>query len=109
MATVLRAVLTLVIGAALGLFATWITVVRGAFDSEISDGPWHTILATGSAQNGPYARARVAVHGLLALNRAETVYYTATTDSDGARLTGACIYHVVCHDPAARWCSVTAY
>ena len=28
----------------------------------------------------------VAVHGLFALNRNETIYYTANTDSDGHRL-----------------------
>jgi hypothetical protein len=109
MATVLRAMLTLVIGTALGLFVTWATVVHGVFDGAVHNGPWRTILTTGSAESGPYARAWVAVHGLLALDRKETVYYTATTDSGGTRLDGHCIYHVTGRDPAARWWSITAY
>ncbi len=66
-------------------------------------------LLVGSAASGPYLRASVAVHGLLALNRSETIYDTASTDSAGDRLDGGCTYRLVGRDPAARWWSITAY
>jgi hypothetical protein len=75
----------------------------------VSDGPWKTNLTTGSAQNNPYQRAAVAVHGLFALNRSEAIYYTATTDNDGRALDGSCRYEITGRDPDARWWSITAY
>jgi hypothetical protein len=99
----------LVAGIALGLFATWTTVVRGAGPHALSNGPWRTSLSTGSADSDLYTRASVALHGLLALNRSETIYYTAATDSSGAVLDGACAYDIVGRDPDARWWSITAY
>ena len=105
----LKLAAALVAGIALGLFATWATVIRGAGPNALSDGPWRTSLTTGSAKSGPYTRASVAMHGLLALNRDETIYYTATTDSSGAALDGTCAYDIVGHDPDARWWSITAY
>jgi hypothetical protein len=54
------------------------------------DGPWGTSLYMGSSEGGPYLRARIAVHGLFALSRAETVYYGAARDSDGNVLDDNC-------------------
>ncbi len=96
-------------GTALGLFATWLTVVRTAMPEGISNGLWTTNLADGSPHGGPYIRAKIAVHGFLALNRSETVYYTATHDSDGYRFDGRCVYAVSRGDLDARWWSMTAY
>jgi hypothetical protein len=107
--TALKILAVLVVGAALGLFATWLTVVRGAMPGGVSDGPWTTNLLTGSSGGSMYVRAAVALHGLLALNRSETIYYGAQTDSDGASLDGACTYLVTGRDPPARWWSVTVY
>ncbi len=76
---------------------------------RVSDGPWNTNLTTGSAQNNPYQRAAVAVHGLFALNSSEAIYYTATTDNDGRALDGNCRYEITGRDPDARWWSVTVY
>ena len=75
----------------------------------VSDGPWSTSLDTGSSEGGPYLRARIAVHGLLALSREETVYYSALRDSDGADLVGNCSYRLEGRDPPTRWWSITAY
>jgi len=97
----------LVAGVALGLAATWATAIRGTMGGGVTDGPWRTSLNTGSSESGPYLRARIAVHGLLALSREETVYYTAL--SDGAALDGNCVYHLEAHDPPTRWWSITAY
>jgi hypothetical protein len=99
----------LVIGTALGLFATWATVIRGTMGGGVSSGPWHTSVYTGSSEGGPYLRARIAVHGLLALGRDETMYYTALNDSDGNALDGNCSYQIEGRDPPTRWWSITAY
>src|SRR5262245_22551598 len=105
----LKIVVVLAIGALLGLAVTWASAIRGGWGGAVSDGPWQTSLDTGSSAANMYQRARVAVHGLLALNRSETIYYTANTDSDGAPLTGACRYELTGRDPPARWWSITAY
>lgn len=75
----------------------------------ISVGPWHTGASYGSKDADMYTRARVALYGLLALDRKETMYYVAAEDSDGAPLAGNCTYRVEGKDLAARWWSITAY
>ena len=105
----LKILLTLIAGIALGLAATWATVIRTSNGGGIGDGPWRTSLFVGSSEGDPYLRAYVAVHGLLALNRTETIYYTAARDSDGRALDGHCSYRVEGLDPPARWWSITAY
>lgn len=105
----LKILLTLLVGIALGLAATWATAIRSSKSGGIGDGPWRTSLFAGSSEGSPYLRAYVAVHGLLALSREETIYYTATGDSEGHGLDGGCSYQVEGRDPPARWWSITAY
>jgi hypothetical protein len=105
----LKIFVMLIAGIALGLGATWVTAIRGTLGGGVSNGPWITSLYTGSSEGGPYLRARVAVHGLLALSREETVYYTALHDSDGVILNGNCAYRLEGRDPPTRWWSITAY
>jgi hypothetical protein len=99
----------LLAGIALGLAATWATVIRGTMGGGVSDGPWRTSLYIGSSEGDPYLRAQIAVHGLLALSREETIYYTAADDSDGQALDSHCTYRIEGRDPPARWWSITAY
>ena len=99
----------LVAGIALGLAVTWATAIRGIMGGNIDDGPWRTSLHVGSSESGPYLRARIAVHALLALSREETLYYTAARDSEGQTLVGNCSYRIEGRDPPARWWSITAY
>lgn len=93
---------------ALGLGSAWL-VLRAGLGEGVAAGPWRANLLAGSAEAGGYTRARVAIGGLLALNRDETMYYVATTDSEGAPLRSRCAYRVTGRPPAARWWSVTAY
>jgi hypothetical protein len=109
MRTALKVLAVLVVGIALGLAATWASVIRGTMAGGVSDGPWRTSLYAGSREGGPYLRAQIAMHGLLALNRHETIYYTAARDSDGNVLDGRCLYQIEGRDPPARWWSITAY
>jgi len=109
MRTALKIIAVLIIGVAVGLGATWFTALRGGMSGGLNDGSWRTSLYAGSSQGGPYLRANIAAHGLLALNRSETIYYTATRDSDGRPLDGRCAYRLRGRDPPTRWWSVTAY
>jgi hypothetical protein len=99
---------TVVAGTALGLAATAASTTW-FMPGGVYDGPWNTNLSTGSAASDPYTRASVAFHGLLALNRSETLYYSATRDSNGNALTGDCRYAITGRDPDTRWWSITAY
>ncbi len=84
-------------------------LLRGGLGGTIAVGPWMTSDVIGSADADPYTRARVAIGGLLALNRSETIYFTAATDSDGEALRMQCTYKIIGSDPPARWWSITAY
>ncbi|HUR40531.1 MAG TPA: DUF1214 domain-containing protein [Verrucomicrobiae bacterium] len=77
--------------------------------SAIHNGPWSTSLGTGSAGAGFYLRSFVAVAGLYALSRDETVYYTAFTDGSGEPLDGRCDYRLAGRPLPARWWSMTLY
>lgn len=105
----LKILAVIVVGTILGLFVTWLSLMHGNMPGGISDGVWKTNLAIGDTQSDSFTRAAVAVHGLFALNRRETIYYSATQDSDGNTLDGACRYEIAGRDPSARWWSITAY
>jgi len=108
MRIVWKAVASGLAGVALGLLATGL-VLRGGMPGGVVDGPWQTSLTIGSAGGDALTRAQVALHGLFALNRGETIYYTARRDDGGEALTGDCRYRVSGRDPATRWWSITAY
>lgn len=73
-------------------------------------GPWHTNLLIGDPSASAMVRAAIARRGLLALNRSETVYFNATTDTTGQRLREDCVYQVSFEqEPDARWWSLTLY
>lgn len=96
---------------ALGAGSAWALLrsVSGVAAGGVAVGPWRTSLLTGSPDADAYTRARVALGALLALNRDETMYYLAHTDSDGRALRSVCRYRVSGPAPQARWWSVTAY
>lgn len=75
----------------------------------ISAGPWRTYAATGSSEANLYERAAIAVSGLYALSKEETVYFTAFTDSEGRALDGRCDYRLSGRPLPSRWWSLTLY
>lgn len=102
---VLLYVLALVVGAG----SAWL-VVRSQLDrGGVGAGPWRTSTLAGSTDADPYTRAVVALGALLALNRNETLYFLASTDSDGRALLSRCRYRISGTPPPARWWSITAY
>jgi hypothetical protein len=94
----------------LGLGSAYLAV-QGALpaDSRVKNGPWQTNLAAGGTDADMYTRTAVAIGGLLALAKEETIYYNAATDSAGERFDPKCAYRVEGTDPDARWWSITAY
>lgn len=99
------AALAVLLGAGTALWAVQLRFERGG----VAVGPWRTNENIGSSAADPYLRAGVAIGGLLALPRSETVYFTAQTDDAGEPLVSSCVYRVEGHDPDARWWSITAY
>lgn len=93
---------------AVGLGSAWAVLRSGAGFGE-AVGPWRISTLAGSAQADLYTRARVALGGLLALSRSETMYYVAQTDSAGQPLRSRCTYRIEGVPPPARWWSITAY
>jgi hypothetical protein len=64
---------------------------------------------TGSVDADPWTRARVALSGLMALNRAQALYFVRKTDATGQPLREECQYRVSGGPLPARWWSVTVY
>ncbi len=77
--------------------------------SSIAVGSWRANLDAGSQAADMFTRAKIALNGLLALNRSETVYFVATQDDSGQALNGSCQYDVTGTPPTARWWSITLY
>jgi hypothetical protein len=106
----LRLLGSLVLAAVLGLGSAYV-VARYAMqgDTVVANGPWAGNLAAGGTGADIYTRTFIALTGLLALNKDETIYYNATKDSTGEALDGACTYRIEGRDPDARWWSFTVY
>jgi hypothetical protein len=107
--TFLKWLSALALGLSLGLGSLWYMTLKAAPTSSVQNGVWVTNLEAGSAANDAYSRLRIAITSILALNRSETLYFEASKDTEGERLTAACTYTLTGPAPDARWWSVTAY
>jgi hypothetical protein len=96
-------------GIALGAASAWLVLKNPWSAQSVRAGAWKTSTVTGSVDADPYTRARVAVGGLLALSREETLYYVADRDDAGRPLRSGCGYRIEGTPPPARWWSITAY
>jgi len=72
------------------------------------NGNWVTNLSTGSADAGIMLKAAVALGGLLASTRENSIYYRLDT-VDGEPLRLNCRYRIEGDDYDADWWSITAY
>jgi hypothetical protein len=106
---VLGALVAIILGSAIGIGSTFLTVKIGAAIGGVKNGPWRTNLSIGSREANMYTRAVVAVHGLFALNHSETIYYSAMGDDSGQSFSGDNVYRIEGKAPEARWWSITAY
>ena len=107
----LAAAFVLYLGAvALGLGSAWWELRHATWSGNlVKVGPWTSSTLAGSTDADMYTRARVALEGLLALGRDETMYYVARHDDAGRPLRSDCSYRVEGLPPPARWWSITAY
>jgi len=105
----IAAVVALVLGGAIGYFTVDPMLNLVTEWTGIQNGPWGTSLAIGSTSANPYLRAWIAKHGLLALDKSETIYLSAYDDDNGEPLAGDADYIIQGRPPDARWWSITAY
>ena len=89
--------------------AWWVLKSAPWMNQTVQVGAWKANLRAGSTDADLYTRANVALNGLLALGRDETMYFIASHDDAGHPLRSKCTYRVVGVPPQARWWSVTAY
>lgn len=98
------------LAAALGLASAWWVLRKAPWSGAIIRvGAWTGSTLAGSPDADLYTRARVAIEGLLALGREETMYYVAHQDDQGRALKTRCQYRISGTPPGARWWSITAY
>jgi hypothetical protein len=101
--------LTLILAAAIGLGATWLTLTRGVAFGAMTVGAWTAWPKTGSVDIDPYARATIARTGALPIGVGDGVAFFARTDDAGNALDGRCTFLVSGATPAARYWTVTLY
>lgn len=98
---------TIALGLIAGLFSGWWAITGGMGGKNYSG--WHGSRVTGSKDADPWLRARVAISGLLALNRNQAIYFTRKTDDAGEPLNENCRYSVTGGPLPGKWWSVTVY
>ena len=101
--------LTLILAAAIGLGATWLTLTRGVAFGSMTVGAWTAWPRTGSVNIDPYARATFSRTGALPIGVGDGVAFFARTDDAGNVLDGRCTFTVSGMTPAARYWTVTLY
>lgn len=117
MKNLLKILVTIVAGLAVGIISgLWSFGAIGPESDKFSgknrvdaDG-WNSDLSIGSNATDIYTKAYVARRGLLALSRAETIYFMRSQDDQGRKLDPNCQYQIVgSADLPARWWSITLY
>lgn len=104
-----RSALAILLGLVTGIAAALFLVFGPMEIGGLKNGPWRSNENIGASDAGPVLRAIVARRGLLALNRSETVYFTAWEDDQGRPLDADCRYAVSGQDMPTRWWSLTLY
>ncbi len=100
---------TLVLAAAIGLGATWLTLTRGIAFGSLTIGAWTAWPKSGSVDIDPYARATIARTGELPIGAGDGVAFYAHTDDSGNPFDGRCTYVASGMTPAARYWTLTLY
>ncbi len=100
---------TLLLAAAIGLGATWLTLTRGVAFGSLTIGAWTAWPKSGSVDIDPYARATIARTGELPIGTGDGVAFYAHTDDAGTAFDGRCTFVISGMSPAARYWTVTLY
>jgi hypothetical protein len=96
------------LGLVAGGASAFVSIKHFGMGSEEHMG-WSGSRTTGSSEAGVLLRARVALTGLLALNRSQAIYFTRKVDDLGEPLREDCHYRLSGGVLPGRWWSVTAY
>ena len=99
----------LILAAAIGLGATWLTITRGLAFGSLSIGAWTARPKSGAVDIDPYARATIARTGELPLGTGDGVAFYARTDDAGNNFDGRCTFTISGVTPAARYWTLTLY
>lgn len=100
---------TLILAAAIGLGATWLTLTRGVAFGALTIGTWTAWPKSGSLDIDPYARAIIARRGELPIGAGDGVAFFAHTDDAGEPFDGRCTFEISGMTPAARYWTLTLY
>jgi hypothetical protein len=84
------------------------TISTGLGSMSVDNGNWATSISTGSADAGVMLKATIAMGGLLASTRENSMYYRLNSVA-GEPLRLNCRYRIEGDDYDADWWSVTAY
>lgn len=103
----LKGTLAAVLGIALGLAVTFVTLERGFGFGAVQAGPWTAWPRVGASDIDPYARAVLSRTGEIPLAAAQGIAFYARGDETGAPLSGACDYVISGAVPAARFWTLT--
>lgn len=95
--------LTLVIAIGGGAGSVWWMMEEVEDFGALTVGQWTVNPTEGTPDADPYAKARFAREGKLALGSSEGVQFVATRDSTGALLRGGCDYVVSGGVPVSRF------
>jgi hypothetical protein len=99
----------LLLAAAIGLGATWLTLTRGVAFGALTIGAWTAWPKSGSVGIDPYARANVVRTGELPTGTGDGVAFYARTDDAGGIFDGRCTFTVTGVTPPARYWTLTLY
>lgn len=94
----------LLVAGALGLgSALYLTSERGAQ----AQGPWRMWVSGVMPEQSLYALTHFSTHATLTPDINQMAIFTASSDSDGRRLDGDCVYVISGSLPPARWWSLS--
>ncbi len=100
--------LAVLLGLAISVLLVATTIKHGLGQNFLKNGDWRTSVNIGSAEADAKVRAVVAIGGLLASTRADSMYYTISSVA-GEPLRLNCRYRIEGDDYDADWWSITAY
>ena len=106
--TAFRWPLAVLLGLALSVVCLANTIKHGLGQNFLRNGDWYTSNSIGAADADVMVRAVVAIGGLLASTREDSMYYTLSSVA-GEPLRLNCRYRITGDDYDADWWSITAY
>jgi len=100
-------ILTLAIGATVGLGLTWSATRDDYGFGTVKAGPWRAWPKSGTEDADPYARAAFARSGELPIELPDGLAFIASRDSEGRALDGRCDIRITGKLPQARFWTLT--